>query len=68
MNDMTVQEAIHIIHEEAVHCERMAADLAEVPVDDEGKCMGHARDYRKKAEAMRKLLNIAQLWLRVTDE
>lgn len=69
MNEtMTTQEAIHIMAEEAVRCRRLAQDLADDPLDQEGRALEHARRYRQKAEAAEKLVKIAQLWVRTTDE
>lgn len=69
MNEkMTAQEAIHIMDEEGVRCRRPAQDLADDPLDQDGRALEHARRYRKKAEAAEKLVKIAQLWVRTTDE
>lgn len=67
-NEMTTQEAIHIVAEEAVRCRRLADDLAKDPLDQDGRALEHARAYRKKADAMEKLVKIGRLWVRTTDE
>ena len=61
MNEnMTTQQAIHIMSEEAVRCERIAEDMAESPLDLDGQAMEHTERYRKKAEAINVLLKIAR--------
>lgn len=67
-NKMTTQEAIHIVAEEAVRCRRLADDLASDPLDQDGRAIEHAKQYRRKAEAMEKLVNIGRLWARTADE
>ena len=67
-NEMTTQEAINIIAEEAVRCRRMANDLAEDPMDQDGRAMEHAKGYRRKADAMDRLVKIARLWNTPVDE
>ena len=54
---MTLTEAVHLMREEAVRCRRMADDLAENPLDMDGKCLEWAKGYRQKAEALETLLN-----------
>lgn len=65
---MTMQEAIHIVAEEAVRCRRLAADFAEEPLDHDGKCLEHAQSYREKAQAMDMMLRVARLWERTAEE
>lgn len=57
---MTSQQAIHIMSEEAVRCERIAEDMAESPMDLDGKAMEHAKRYREKAEAIKVTLKIVK--------
>lgn len=64
--NMTVQQAINIVAEEAVRCRRLAGDLLDPPTDE--KLMEHAAELRRRAEAMDKLLTIARLWNTPTDE
>ena len=66
MNDMTVQQAINIVAEEAVRRRRLSQDLNEPPTDE--KSIRYANDLKEKAEAMEKLVKIARLWVRTTDE
>lgn len=68
MKEMTVQQAIHIMADEAVRCRRLAQDLADDPLDQEGRALEHAKAYRRKAEAIEKLVKIARLWNRAADE
>lgn len=67
-DDMTLQQAIHIIAEEATRCNRLAADLADYPLDMDGKCLEHAKNYRQKGQAMDMLLRVARLWSKETEE
>lgn len=67
-NEMTTQEAITIIAEEAVRYRRMANDLAEDPMDQDGRALEHAKRYRRKADAMDRLVKIARLWDTPVDE
>ena len=67
-NEMTTQEAINIIAEEAVRYRRMANDLAEDPMDQDGRALEHAKRYRRKADAMDRLVKIARLWNTPVDE
>ena len=61
MNEnMTTQQAVHIMSEEAVRCERIAEDMAENPLDFDGKAMEHAKHYREKAEAIKVMLKIVR--------
>lgn len=57
---MTIQQAIHIMSEEAVRCERLAKDLPESPLDSDGKALDHAKRYREKAEAAQILIRVAK--------
>ena len=57
---MTVQQAIHIMSEEALRLKRLAEDLAEDPMDYEGRAIEHAKRYREKAEAAEKLVKVAR--------
>lgn len=66
--NMTTQQAVHIMSEEAVRCERIAADMQESPLDDDGKAMEHAKRYHEKAEAIKVLLKIARAWNKVGQE
>ena len=67
-NEMTTHEAINIIAEEAVRYRRMANDLAEDPLDQDGRALEHAKRYRRKADAMDRLVKIARLWNTPVDE
>lgn len=58
---MTVQAAIHIVMEEAIRYKRLADDLADDPLDMDGRCMEYARNYRKKAEAMETVIAKAKI-------
>lgn len=60
MSEMTLQEAIHIASEEAVRCRRLAGDLAEGPLDCDGKCAGWARVYRERAQALEVVIQAAR--------
>lgn len=64
--NMTVQQAINIVAEEAVRCRRLAGDLLDPPTDE--KLVEHAQELRRRAEAMDKLIAIARLWNTPTDE
>lgn len=66
MNDMTVQQAINIVAEEAIRRRRLAQDLIEPPTDE--KSIRHANNLKEKAEAMEKLVKIARIWVRTADE
>ena len=68
VNEMTTQEAIHIIAEEAVRCRRLADDLAKDPLDQDGRALEHAKGYRRKADAMDRMVKIARLWNTPVDE
>lgn len=59
-NDMNLTEAVHIAAEEAVRCRRLAQDLADDPLDCEGRCIGWAKQYRKKAEALEMVVEAAR--------
>ena len=61
MTGMTLQQALHIVREEAVRCRRIAGDLADGPMDMDGRCVGWAREYREKAEAMEIVAGAAQM-------
>lgn len=61
MNEnMTTQQAIHIMSEEAVRCERIAKDMEEGPLDLDGKAMEHAKSYSEKEEAIKVMLKIVK--------
>ena len=60
MSEMPLQEAIHIASEEAVRCRRLAEDLAEGPMDCDGKCAGWARAYRERAQALEIVIRAAR--------
>ena len=57
---MELQEAIHLMHEEAVRCRRLADDLADDPLDMDGKCLEWAKRYRQKADALETLIEAAR--------
>lgn len=57
---MTIQQAIHIMSEEAVHCRRMAKDLAEDTLDQDGKSLERAQRYNKRADAAEMLVRVAK--------
>lgn len=65
-NDMTVQQAINMVAEEAVRCRRLAEDLLDPPTNE--KLAEHAADLRRRADAMDKLVKIARIWNMTTDE
>jgi hypothetical protein len=65
---MTVQQAIHIAAEDAVRCRRLANDLKEYPLDDDGRTLQHAKNYEQKAEALETLIGIGRLWNRESHE
>ena len=67
-NDMTIQQAIHIIAEEATRCSRLAADLAEDPLDMDGKCLDHAKRYREKAQAFGAALRVMRIFAKESEE
>lgn len=60
MSEMTLQEAICIASEESVRCRRLAGDLAEGPLDCDGKCAGWARVYRERAQALEVVIRAAR--------
>lgn len=66
MNEMPLQEAIHITSEEAVCCRRLAGDLLDPPTNE--KLAEHAAELRRRADAMDKLVKIARIWNMPTDE
>lgn len=68
MSGMTTQEAIHIAAEEAVRCRRLADDLTKDQPDQDGRALEHAKQYRRKADAMDRLVKIARLWVRTAEE
>lgn len=68
VNEMTTQEAINIMAEEAVRYRRLADDLADGPQDQGGRALEHAKGYRRKADAMDRLVKIARLWNTPVDE
>ena len=53
---MTLTEATHLMREEAVRCRRLAQDLSEDPLDMDGRCLEHAKRYRKMADAIETLI------------
>ena len=57
---MTIQQAIHIMSEEAVRCRRLAKDLAQDPLDHDGKSLEHAQSYNEKADAAEMLIRVAK--------
>lgn len=67
-NEMTTQEAINIMAEEAVRYRRLANDLTDGPMDQDGRALDHAKAYRRKADAMDRLVKIARLWNTPVDE
>lgn len=67
MNEnMTTQQAINIVAEEAVRYRRLAGDLLDPPTNE--KIVEYAAELRKRADAMDKLVKIARLWNTPTDE
>lgn len=66
MREMTTQQAINIVAEEAVRCRRLADDLSDPPAEE--KLMEYAAEMRKRAEAMDKLVKIARAFERAGDE
>lgn len=60
MKNMNLNEAINIVAEEAVRCRRLAEDLAEGPLDCDGKCAGWAKVYRERAEALEAVIQAAR--------
>ena len=68
MSGMTTQEAIHITAEEAVCCRRLADDLTKDQMDQDGRALEHAKQYRRKVDAMDRLVKIARLWVRTAEE
>ena len=56
---MTIQQAIRIMSEEAERYRRTAKELAEDPLDCEGRSRQHARRYNEKAEAAETLIRAA---------
>ena len=65
-NSMTVQQAIHIVAEEAVRCRRQADDLDDPQTNE--KLVEYAQALRRKADAMERLVAIARLWNTPTDK
>ena len=65
---MTVQEAIYIGAEDAIRCRRLADDLKDYPLDDDGRSLEHARNYERTAQALEKLVSIAKIWNREAHE
>ena len=57
---MTIQQAIHIMSEEAVRYRRMAKDLAEDPLDHDGKSIEYAQRYSEKADATEMLIRVGK--------
>ena len=67
-NNMSTQEAINIMAEEAVRYRRLANELADGPLDQGGRVLEHAKEYRRKADATDRLVKIARLWNTPVDE
>lgn len=65
---MTVQQAINIAAEDAVRCRRLANDLKDYPLDDDGRALQHAKNYEQKAEALETLIGVGRLWNRESHE
>ena len=63
---MNLNEAINIVADEAVRCRRLAEDMLEPPTDLQ--CLARARERRRLAEAMEKLVNVARAFSRAADE
>ena len=61
MDKMTLTQALHIVREEQVRCERLAQDLGAGPLDCDGKCSRWAKEYREKAEALEIVAGAAQM-------
>ena len=66
MTSMNLNEAINIVAEEAVRCRRLAEDMLEPPTVPE--CVARAKERRKLAEAMEKLVSVARVFSRTADE
>lgn len=58
--EMNLTEAIHILREEGVRCARLAKDMAEDPLDQDGHCLEWAKRYRKRAQAIDMVVSAAQ--------
>ena len=65
---MTVKEAITVVQEEEKRCMIAAEEMTAAPLDDDGRCVEHARRYKQRAQALRMLLRIAQEWERMESE
>lgn len=63
MSGMTTQEAIHIMSEEAVRWRRLAHDLAQDPLDQDGRALEHAKRYNEKAEAAGTLIHLGRVFV-----
>lgn len=59
-DEMNLTEAIHILREEGVRCARMAEDMAEDPLDQDGRCLEWVKRYRKRAQAIDMVVSAAQ--------
>lgn len=57
---MTLTQAIHMMREDQVRCERLARDLGADPLDCEGRCVRWAKVYREKAQAIALVVEAAQ--------
>lgn len=57
---MELQEAIHLMREEAVRYRRLSNVLADDPLDMDGKCLEQAKRYRQKADALDTLIEAAR--------
>lgn len=68
MSSMTTQEAIHIMSEEAVRWRRLANDLAEDPLDQDGRALEHAKHYNQKADAADVLIRIERAFAAAGQE
>ena len=58
--NMTLTEAVHVMREEAVRCRRLADDLADDPLDMDGRCLEHAKRYGQRADAIETLIEEAR--------
>lgn len=57
---MTLTQAVHMMREDQVRCERLARDLGADPLDCEGRCTKWAKVYREKAQAIELVVEAAQ--------
>lgn len=65
---MTVREAIVVAQEEEKRYLIAAEEMTAAPLDDDGRCVEHARRYKQRAQALGMLLRIAQEWERTASE